>query len=60
MAIFLSTNSGEYYFKRAVAWYMLNNYNQAKKDVEKAEKYNFVVDDEFKKNLETLKRVIHK
>ena len=39
---------------------MLNNYNQAKKDVEKAEKYNFIVDDEFKKNLETLKRVIHK
>ena len=60
MAIFLSTNSGEYYFKRAVAWYMLKNYNQAKKNVEKAEKYNFIVDDEFKKNLETLKRVIHK
>ena len=60
MAIFLSVNTGEYYFKRAAIWYMLNNYNQAKKDIEKAEKYNFIVDDEFKKNLETLKRVIHK
>ena len=54
MAIFLSTNSGEYYFKRAVAWYMLNNYNQAKKDVEKAEKYNFIVDDEFKQDLKIM------
>ena len=56
MAILLSRESGEYYFKRAVVWYILNNYNQAKKDVEKAEKYKFVVDEEFKKNLEIIKK----
>ena len=56
VAILLSRDSGEYYFKRAAVWYMLNNYINAKKDVEKAEKYNFVVDDEFKKDLETIKK----
>ncbi|MCR4662486.1 MAG: hypothetical protein K5622_01200 [Endomicrobiaceae bacterium] len=55
MAILLARDNGEYYFKRAAVWYMLNNYNQAKKDVEKAEKYNFVADDEFKKDLEKIK-----
>ena len=54
MAIFLSVNTGEYYFKRAAIWYMLNNYNQAKKDIEKAEKYNFIVDDEFKQDLKIM------
>ena len=56
MAILLSRDKGEYYFKRAVVWYMLDNYNQAKKDIENAEKYNFVVDDELKKDLETMKK----
>jgi len=56
MAILLSRDNGEYYFKRAVVWYMLNNYNQAKKDIEKAEKYKFVVDKEFKKDLEIIKK----
>lgn len=56
MAILLSRDNGEYYFKRAVVWYMLNNYNQAKKDIEKAEKYNFVVDNEFKKDLKIIKK----
>ena len=56
MAILLSRDNGEYYFKRAVVWYMLDNYNQAKKDMEKAEKYNFVVDKEFKQDLEKIKR----
>jgi hypothetical protein len=35
---------------------MLDNYNQAKKDMEKAEKYNFVVDKEFKQDLEKIKK----
>jgi tetratricopeptide (TPR) repeat protein len=56
MAILLSRDKGEYYFKRAVVWYMLNNYNQSKKDVEKAEKYKFIVDKEFKKELEIIKK----
>ncbi len=56
MAILLSRNTGEYYFKRAAVWYMLNNYNQAKKDMEKAEKYNFVVDKDFKQDLEKIKK----
>lgn len=56
MAILLSRDSGEYYFKRAAVWYMLNNYNQAKKDMEKAEKYNFVVSNEFKQDLEKIKK----
>jgi tetratricopeptide (TPR) repeat protein len=56
MAILLSRENGEYYFKRAVVWFMLNNYSQAQKDVEKAEKYKFVVDDEFKKDLESIKK----
>lgn len=56
MAILLSKNNGEYYFKRAVVWYILNNYNNAKKDIEKAEKNNFVVYDEFKKDLEIIKK----
>ena len=55
MAILLSRDKGLYYFKRAVVWYMLNNYNQAKKNVEKAEKYKFVVNDEFKQDLEKIK-----
>lgn len=56
MAILLSRDIGEYYFKRAVVWYMLNNYNLAKKDIEKAEKYKIVVDNEFKKDLEKIKK----
>lgn len=52
MATTLNRDNGEYYFKRSAVWYLLNKYDLAKKDVEKAEKYNFVVDKDFKKNLE--------
>lgn len=56
MAIFLSKDTGEYYFKRAAIYLILNKYNLAKKDMEKAEKYNFKVDKEFKKELEKIKK----
>ena len=56
MAILLSRKNGEYYFKRAVVWYMLNKYGNAQKDVEKSEKYKFVVDDEFKEDLKKIKK----
>ena len=56
MAILLSRDTGEYYFKRAVVWYMLNNYEQSNKDVERAEKYGFIVNNEFKKDLEKIKK----
>ena len=52
MAVLLQRDNGEYYFKRAVVWYMLKKYDLAEKDVEKAEKYNFVVDKDFKEKLE--------
>ena len=55
MAILLSRDSGEYYFKRAVVWYMLNKYELSVKDVERAEKYNFIVDKEFKQDLDKIK-----
>ena len=57
LAIISSKGKGEYYFKRAVVWYMLKNYSQAKKDIEKAEKYKYVVDNLFKQDLERLKKV---
>ena len=56
MATFLSKDNGEYYFKRAVTWYMLDKYDLAEKEVEKAEKCNFLVYEEFKKDLEKAKR----
>ena len=52
MSIMLHRNNGEYYFKRAVVWYMLNKYDLAQKDVERAQKYNFIVDKDFKEKLE--------
>ena len=57
LAIISSKGKGEYYFKRAVVWYMLKNYSQAKKDIEKAEKYKYVVDNLVKQDLERLKKV---
>lgn len=56
MAILLTKDNGEYFFKRAVTWYMLDRYDLAKKDVEKAEEHKFVVDEEFKKDLENTKK----
>ena len=52
MSIMLHRDNGEYYFKRAVVWYMLNKYDLAQKDIEKAQKYNFIVDKDFKEKLE--------
>ena len=56
MAIFLSKDNGEYFFKRAVTWYMLEKYDLAEKDVKKAEVRNFIVYEEFKKDLEKAKK----
>ena len=56
MAILLCGDNGEYYFKRAVIWYILDKYDLAEKEVQKAEKHNFIVDKEFKKDLENAKK----
>jgi tetratricopeptide (TPR) repeat protein len=56
LAIISSKGIGEYYFKRAVVWYMFKNYDQAKKDIEKAEKHKYVVDKLFIKDLEKIKK----
>ncbi len=42
---------GEYCFKRAVAWFYLNKYYLALKDMNKAIEYNFDVPKEFKEDL---------
>lgn len=55
-AILLSKENGEYYFKRAAAYLMLNKYELAKKDVEKAEQKGFKIDGDFKKDLEKIKK----
>ncbi len=60
MSILLKRDNGEIYFKRAMVWYLLKNYDSAQKDVKYAEKYNFIVDKEFKQDLEKAKKEIKK
>lgn len=57
MAILTSKkDNGEYYFKRAAVYLVLNKYELAKKDVDTAEKKNFQVQKEFKIDLEKIKK----
>lgn len=49
-------DNGEYYFKRAAVYLVLDKYELAKKDVDVAEKKNFYVEKEFKKDLEKIKK----
>ena len=56
MAILLSRDNGEYYFKRAVTWYMLDKYDLAQKEVDYAEKHGFIVYKDFKQDLEKAKK----
>lgn len=53
MAILCShkDKNGEYYFKRSVAWFYLEKYNQALKDMNVALEKNFDVPEDFKEQL---------
>ena len=50
-----SKDNGEYYFKRAAVYMLLNKYELALKDVVNAEKRNFKVEESFKKDLKKIK-----
>lgn len=55
MAILLTEENGEYYFKRSAAHLMLGNYENAKADMEKSVKKGFNIDAGFKNEVEKLK-----
>ncbi|MDD5021667.1 MAG: hypothetical protein PHR82_05965 [Endomicrobiaceae bacterium] len=55
MAILLTNENGEYYFKRSAVHLMLNNYKQAKEDMEKSLKKGFNIDINFKNEIEKIK-----
>lgn len=55
MAILLTNENGEYYFKRSAVHLMLNNYKQGKEDMEKSLKKGFNIDINFKNAIEKIK-----
>lgn len=55
MAILLTNENGEYYFKRSAVHLMLNNYKKAKEDMEKSLKKGFNIDINFKNEIEKIK-----
>ncbi|MDD3052864.1 MAG: hypothetical protein PHG84_00500 [Endomicrobiaceae bacterium] len=55
MAILLSKDNGEYYYKRSAVYLMLGKYELAKQSMDRAIEKGFYVDDDFKNEIEKLK-----
>lgn len=55
MAILLSKDNGEYYFKRSAVYLMVGKYKLAKQNMNKAIEKGFYIDDDFKNEIEKLK-----